>query len=177
LPAHLARTPISAPHRARPPRDLLPHRAAGSALITSTPPLETRQVKDGFGLPLEPSEAFFFTSDPSPAMYGPQVSAAGSSLIVLEPSPDGAPLPWPVVSRGAPRWSSDPTGVQAWPLGVSNYLTALDATTTYDDSVPPAKLGTASEPGRGRLTACGRRGDGSGVAAAAGLASLAVGWG
>lgn len=60
------------------------------------------QVKDGFGLPLEHSEAFFFTTELGPAAAGPALAAPGNFL-VLEQDAAAAPLPWPAVTRNASR--------------------------------------------------------------------------
>jgi len=102
-------------------------------------------IKDAFGLPLEPSEAFFFTTDPNPGLSGPQLSNGGT-LMVLEPSPSNAPLAWPIASRGKPRWESDPAGALAWPVTASSYPGTLNVTTNFDDNIDSMKImGAPSE--------------------------------
>lgn len=98
----------------------------------------SKNIKDGFGLPLEASEAYFFTTEPNPDMSGPEL-AAGGNLIVLEPAPGSPPLKWPVVSRGKPQWDSDPAGAVSWGLDEGNYPDAVRA--LYDSDSVPNKLG------------------------------------
>lgn len=94
---------------------------------TAAPLLATTQVRDAFGLPLEASEAFFFTTDPTPGLAGPQVAAGGTAM-VLEPPSDASPLLWPVASRGRPKYESDPVSVAAWAVNKGTYASALSAT-------------------------------------------------
>ncbi|KAI8474281.1 MAG: hypothetical protein J3K34DRAFT_375003 [Monoraphidium minutum] len=95
-------------------------------------------IKDGFGLPLQASEAFFYTTDPNPDFSWPEL-AGGGSLVILEPAPGSPPLQWPVVSRGSPRWDSDPAGAAAWGLDAKSYPAALQA--AADMNAMPTKLG------------------------------------
>lgn len=112
-------------------------------LQLQTAPIQTTpQIKDGFGLPLEASEAYFFTTEPNPSMSGPQL-ASGGNLVVLEPAAGSPPLKWPVASRGQPQWDSDPAGTAAWGVDAGNYADAVRA--LYDSDSVPVKLGVTSE--------------------------------
>ncbi|GBF96123.1 hypothetical protein Rsub_08871 [Raphidocelis subcapitata] len=89
---------------------------------------------DAYGLPLEPSQAFFFTTSPAPGLSGPAL-ATGTNLMVLEPSSDpAAPLQWPVASRGAPRHDGDATGVAAWPVEPGAFAAAINLTLSHDNN-------------------------------------------
>ncbi|KAF8068259.1 hypothetical protein HT031_001946 [Scenedesmus sp. PABB004] len=142
-------------------------------LLLTAPGLRDRQhyrirvaadpgLKDGYGLPLEGSEAFFFTTQPAQDLAFPRLAsgsqarrargrvAAGhvcgrararapvaallvdraaaddaGQVMLLEPSPTGAPLVWPVVFRGAPQYDGDARGVATWPVSASQPLPAL----------------------------------------------------
>ncbi|GBF96122.1 hypothetical protein Rsub_08870 [Raphidocelis subcapitata] len=97
------------------------------------------KIKDAYGLPLEPSQAYFFTTSPAPGLSGPAL-ATGTNLMVLEPSSDpAAPLQWPVASRGAPKWDSDAAGVAAWPVEPGAFAAAVNLTSSFDDNWPAAK--------------------------------------
>ncbi|KAI8474284.1 MAG: hypothetical protein J3K34DRAFT_456831 [Monoraphidium minutum] len=99
-------------------------------------------IKDGFGLPLQASEAFFYTTDPNPDFSWPEL-AGGGSLVILEPAAGSPPLQWPVVSRGSPRWdSSDPAGAAAWGLDAKSYPAALEE--VWYSMPMPTKLGGMS---------------------------------
>jgi hypothetical protein len=102
------------------------------------------QIKDGFGLPLEASEAFFFTTEPGAAMSGPAL-AGGGSLMVLEADAKAAPLRWPIASRGKPQSDTDAAGAVAWSIAPRSYPDAMRLTSSYDFNLAPTKLGTASE--------------------------------
>jgi hypothetical protein len=71
--------------------------------------------------------------------------------MVLEPPADaGAPLQWPIASRGSPKWDSDPSGLSAWPLDPGAFAAAVNLTSTFDDKWPASKaLGSPSERARG----------------------------
>eukprot|EP00775_Hariotina_reticulata_P009988 gene9988-10143_t len=86
----------------------------------------SRAVKDGFGLPLEDSKAYFFTQDPSADISMPAL-ASSSAVMLLEPAAGAPRLDWPVCWRGSPQWSSSGRGLAEWNVGSSNLITFLTA--------------------------------------------------
>jgi hypothetical protein len=98
------------------------------------------QIKDAFGLPLEASGAYFFTTEPTPDVLLPQLAGSGA-MMLLEPSEGGALREVPVVARGPPNeatWS----GVVAWAVTPSNYDSILKAVETDNSTIRQAFLGT-----------------------------------
>eukprot|EP00878_Enallax_costatus_P008876 GHUV01009278.1.p1 GENE.GHUV01009278.1~~GHUV01009278.1.p1 ORF type:complete len:812 (+),score=180.05 GHUV01009278.1:182-2617(+) len=81
-------------------------------------------IKDAYGLPLEESEAFFFTTEPAQDLSYPELSS-GAQVMLLEPADDDKPLDWPVVYRGLPQYDSDARGVAVWPISGAKLIPAL----------------------------------------------------